>query len=106
VTKEVCNTCGWKREDAGTQVSAQIINHDHMTLIHIFNVARSLQFRLVTEWARLERALAPHLRRLLTVADVGPRKGELLNLEWSDVDLRRKEFRRVEPRMVRYGLCP
>jgi integrase len=29
----------------------------------------------------------------LTVAyDVGPRKGELLNLEWSDVDMRRKEF--------------
>ena len=24
--------------------------------------------------------------------DVGPRQGELLNLEWSDVDMRRKEF--------------
>jgi integrase len=45
------------------------------------------------EWARLVRVLAPHLRRLLTVAyEVGPRKGELLNLEWSDVDMRRKEF--------------
>ena len=26
------------------------------------------------------------------VYDVGPRKGELLKLEWSDVDMRRKEF--------------
>ena len=97
-------------------VSIQTINHDHMTLTHMFNVARSPQFRLVTdnpaahvpkpnpnnerdriatadEWERLKAELAPHLRRLLTVAyDVGPRKGELLNLEWSDVDLRRKEF--------------
>jgi len=24
--------------------------------------------------------------------DVGPRRGELLNLEWADVDMRRKEF--------------
>jgi integrase len=94
----------------------QTINHDHMTLIHMFNVARSPQFRLVTdnpaahvpkpnpqnerdriatpeEWARLEQTLAPHLRRLLTVAyEVGPRKGELVNLEWTDVDLRRREF--------------
>ena len=45
------------------------------------------------EWERLKITLAPHLRRLLTVAyDVGPRKGELLKLEWSDVDMRRKEF--------------
>ena len=82
----------------------------------MFNVARSPQFRLVTdnpaahvpkpnpqnerdriatpeEWARLEQTLAPHLRRLLTVAyEVGPRKGELVNLEWADVDLRRREF--------------
>ena len=82
----------------------------------MFNVARSPQFRLVIdnpaahvpkpnpqnerdriatpeEWARLEQTLAPHLRRMLTVAyEVGARKGELLNLEWSDVDLHRKEF--------------
>jgi len=94
----------------------QTINHDHMTLTRMFNVARSPQFRLVTdnpaahvpkpnpqnerdriatpeEWARLELTLAPYLRRLLTVAyEVGPRKGELVNLEWADVDLRRKEF--------------
>ena len=116
VTKEACNSCGWKRADGGIPASVQTINHDHMTLTHMFNVARSPQFRLVTdnpaahvpkpnpqnerdriaspeEWERLERTLAPHLRRLLTVAyDVGPRKAELLNLEWSDVDMHRKEF--------------
>ena len=115
VTRERC-MCGWKREDAGLPVSIQTINHDHMTLTHMFNVARSPQFRLVTdnpashvpkpnpqnerdriatpeEWERLKGTLAPHLRRLLTVAyDVGPRRGELLKLEWADVDLRRKEF--------------
>ncbi len=116
VTREACTACGWKREDSGVPVSMQTINHDHMTLTHMFNVARSPQFRLLTdnpashvpkpnpnnerdriataeEWERLKAVLAPHLRRLLTVAyDVGPRRGELLNLEWSDVDLRRKEF--------------
>lgn len=109
-------TCGWKRKDAGASVSVQTINHDHMTLTHMFNVARSPQFLLVTdnpaahvpkpkqqnerdriataeEWARLASTLAPHLRRLLTVAyEVGPRRRGLLNLEWSDVDLHRKEF--------------
>ena len=115
VTREVCS-CGWTREDVGLPVSIQTINHDHMTLTHMFNVARSPQFKLVTdnpashvpkpnphnerdriataeEWERLKVTLAPHLRRFLTVAyDVGPRRGELLKLEWSDVDLRRKEF--------------
>jgi len=34
-----------------------------------------------------------HLLRYLTIAyTVGPRKGELLKLEWSDVDMRRLEF--------------
>jgi integrase len=41
----------------------------------------------------LGQTLAPHLRRLLTVVyEVDPRKGEFVNLEWPDVDLRRKEF--------------
>ena len=116
LTRRVCKQCGWKREDAGVPVSIQTVNHDHMTLTHMFNVARSPQFRLVTdnpaahvpkpnpqnerdriataeEWERLKGTLAPHLGRLLTVAyEVGPRKGELLRLEWSDVDMRRKEF--------------
>ena len=51
------------------------------------------QIATAEEWERLKAVLAPHLRRLLTVAYyVGPRKGELLNVEWSDVDMRRKEF--------------
>ena len=45
------------------------------------------------EWARLQSAAAPHLKRFLIVAhSVGPRRGELLKLEWSDVDMKRKEF--------------
>ena len=45
------------------------------------------------EWARLTATAAPHLLRFLTIAyGVGPRKGELLKLEWPDVDLRRREF--------------
>jgi integrase len=115
-TRRVCKQCGSKREDVGVPVSTQTVNHDHMTLTHMFNVAKSPQFRLVTdnpgehvpkpnpqnerdriatpeEWEILKSKLVPHLRRLLSVAyDVGPRKGELLNLEWSDVDMRRKEF--------------
>ena len=115
VTRDACVSCGWKREDCGVSASIQTINHDHMTLTHMFNVARSPQFRLMTdnpashvpkpnpnnerdriataeEWEQLKATLAPHLRRFLTVAyDVGPRRGELLNLEWSDVDMRRKE---------------
>jgi integrase len=116
VTRAACQACGWKQQDAGFPVYVQTVNHDHMTLTHMFNVARSPQFRLVSdnpaahapkpnpnnerdriatpeEWARLEHTLAPHLRRLLTVAyEVGPRKGELVAMEWADVDMRRKEF--------------
>ncbi len=40
---------GEERGDSGRPVSTQTINHDHMTLTHMFNVARSPQFRLVTE---------------------------------------------------------
>jgi hypothetical protein len=99
VTREACKTCGWKRKDAGVPVSVQTINHDHMTLTHMLNVARSPQFRLVIdnpvahvpkpnpnnerdriasaeEWERLKAVLAPHVRRLLIVAyDVGLRRG-------------------------------
>jgi len=116
VMQAACRGCGWKREDRGLSVSTQTVNHDHMTLIHMFNVARSPQFKLMMdnpaahvpkpnpqnerdriatqeEWERLKAVLAPHLRRFLTVAyDVGPRRGELLALEWSDVDMRCKEF--------------
>jgi integrase len=44
------------------------------------------------EWAKLVATAAPHLLRFLSVAyAVGPRKGELLKLEWPEVDMRRKE---------------
>lgn len=116
VRKVVCGACGWQRSDAGHPASIQTINHDHMTLTHMLNVACSPQFRLVTdnpaahvpkpnpknerdrivsaeEWARLQGHLAPHLRRFLTIAyEVGPRRGELVNLEWTDVDFHRREF--------------
>ena len=49
LTRRVCKQCGSKREDAGVPVSTQTVNHDHMTLVHMFNVARSPQFRLVSE---------------------------------------------------------
>ncbi|MDK2743471.1 MAG: site-specific integrase [Nitrospira sp. BO4] len=116
MTQQTCQNCGQHRADKAFPVSIQTINHDHMTLTHMFNVAKSPQFHLIAdnpaahvpkpnpenerdriataeEWARLQNSLAPHVRRLLTIAyEVGPRKGELLKLEWSDVDMRRKEF--------------
>jgi len=82
----------------------------------MFNVARSPRFKLIQdnpashvekpdprnerdriasaeEWARLSATAAPHLLRFLTIAySVGPRKGELLKLEWQDIDMRCKEF--------------
>jgi integrase len=87
-----------------------------MTLTHMLNVACSPEFGLLTvnaaahvpkpnphnerdriatpeEWLKLKDAAAPHLRHFLTVLyALGPRRGELLRLEWSDVDMRRKEF--------------
>ena len=116
VRRAFCGSCGWQRSEAGKPASIQTINHDHMTLTHMLNVARSPQFRLVIdnpaahvpkpnpknerdrivsaeEWARLQVHLAPHLRRFLTIAyEVGPRRGELVNLEWADVDFHRREF--------------
>ena len=83
---------------------------------HMFNVAKSHLFKLVLdnpashiekpdpknerdriasveEWAALQTTATPHLLRFLTIGyTVGPRKGELLKLEWSDVDMRRREF--------------
>jgi integrase len=115
VRQKMC-ACGWDRHDTSFSASVQTINHDHTVLTHMLNMAWSPQFRLINdnpaayvpkpnpqnerdriampeEWDRLQRAASPHLRRLLTVLySVGPRKGELLKLEWPDVDVRRKEF--------------
>ena len=101
---------------AGQGVSVQTINHDHMTLTRMLNLAMSDQFNLISrnvsasvpkpdpknerdrivtpeEWAAIRAHAAPHLARFLTVAyDLGPRRGELLKLEWSDVDMKRREF--------------
>jgi integrase len=116
VTLAACQKCGWQRKDSGLPVTTQTINHDHTVLPHMLNVARSPRVKLlqdnpashiekpdpknerdriasVEEWLRLKATAAPHLRRLLIVAHaVGPRRGELLKLEWPDVDMRRKEF--------------
>lgn len=100
----------------GRPLAIQTINHDHTALIHMLNVARSPQFGLIKdnpaahvpkpnpqnereriansdEWKRLLAAAAPHLQRILIVLyTLGPRRGELLKLEWPDVDMQRREF--------------
>ena len=100
----------------GRSLAIQTINHDHMALVHMFNVARSPQFGLIhdnpaahvpkpnpqnerdriasgDEWACLLKAAAPHLQRILIILyTLGPRRGELLRLEWPDVDMHRREF--------------
>jgi integrase len=82
----------------------------------MLNVARSPQFGLIQdnpaahvpkpnpqnerdriasgeEWSRLLAVAASHLQRILIVLyTVGPRRGELLRLEWPDVDMHRREF--------------
>ena len=53
----------------------------------------SLRIATSEEWERLQAVAAPHLKRFLTIAYVvGPRRGELLKLEWPDVDMKSKEF--------------
>lgn len=100
----------------GRPVAVQTINHDHMVLVHMLNIARSPQFALIKdnpaahvpkpnpqnerdriiggeEWNRLLGKAAPHLQRILIVLySLGPRRGELLGLEWPDVDMQRREF--------------
>ncbi len=96
-------------------------------LTHMFNVARSPRFKLIQDnpashvekpdprnerdriasvekCAKLKATAAPHLLWLLTIAyAVGPRRGELLKLEWPNVDMRRKEFtlRKIKNRETR-----
>lgn len=100
----------------GRPLAIQTINHDHTALVHMLNIAKSPQFGLIRdnpaahvpkpnpqnerdriasseEWKRLLEAASPHLQRILIVLyTLGPRRGELLNLEWPDVDMQRKEF--------------
>jgi len=100
----------------GRPLAVQTINHDHTALIHMLNVAMSPQFGLIRdnpaahvpkpnpqnerdriangeEWQRLIGAAAPHLQRILIVLyTLGPRRGELLRLDWAEVDMQRREF--------------
>lgn len=110
-------------------LAVQTVNHDHGALTTMLNVAMSEQFMLIEknvaamvkkpnphnerdrvaspeEWAGIKEHGAPHLVRFLTIAyDLGPRRGELLKLEWPDVDMKQREFRlretkNSEPRTV------
>lgn len=116
IGRAICPACGWKHPGNSVPASVQTVNHDHTALSHMFNIAKSARFKLVLdnpashvekpdpknerdriasveEWAKITATVAPHLLRFLTVAyAVGPRKGELLKLEWPDVDMRRREF--------------
>jgi integrase len=95
----------------------------------MLNMARSPEFRLIQdnpaswikkpslenerdriatpeEWQLLKEHGVPHLIRFMTIAyAVGPRRGELIKLEWPDVDMKRREFtlrytKNLEPRTV------
>ena len=97
-------------------MAIQTINHDHTALVHMLNLAKSPQFTLIKdnpaahvpkpnpqnerdriangeEWQQLLGAAAPHQQRILMVLySLGPRPGELLRLEWPEVDMQRREF--------------
>lgn len=113
-TQDVRNFRAWR---AGQGVAVQTVNHDHAALRHMLGVAMSEEFSLLQknvaalvkkpnpnnerdrvataeEWNALKQHGAPHLIRFLTIAhDLGPRRGELLKLEWPDVDMRHREFK-------------
>jgi integrase len=113
----------------GGVASVSTINADHAIVKHVLSVAerRGLlgsnaakkvpipdpnneRDRVLTEeeWTKLYAASAPHLKPILLLAHrLGPRKGEILKLEWPQVDLKRGiiKFRSIdtktkEPRIV------
>jgi len=95
----------------GTRPCLQTINNDHTVLKHCLNVAirrglmvanpasavplpdpRNERDRVlsVEEWTALYGAASPHLKPVLLVAyHLGQRLGEIINLTWDRVDLRR-----------------
>ena len=113
----------------GKPASLRTINNDHIVLKHCLNVAlrRSLLVRNVAalvlmpdpqngrdrvlseeEWQKLYTSAKPHLKPILLVAyQLGQRFGEIVNLTWDRVDLKRGFIflRGMEPRQrsrVRY----
>ena len=110
-------------------LATQTINHYHAALKHLLGLAASSQYKLipsnnavevpmpdpknqrsemlsVEEWAALRDELATHLKEIVLVAyTCGPRKGEILTLEWPNVDLNQRVFvlnktKNGEPRTV------
>lgn len=95
----------------GKAASLQTINHDHVALKHSFNVAirrgllssnpatkvplpnpQNERDRVlgVEEWDRLYQAAKPHLQPVMLLAyQLGQRFGEIIQLTWDRVDLRR-----------------
>lgn len=95
----------------GTKPSTQTINNDHIVLKHVLNVAirrgllasnpaarvpmpdpQNARDRVLSqeEWRKLYQAAKPHLRPVLLLAyQLGQRFGEIVNLTWDRVDLRR-----------------
>lgn len=95
--------------------AVQTINLEHARLVTMLNVARRIfgwngsnvasdvprpdprnkRDTVLSEagLASLMKHAAPHLRNILIVAhDTGARRGEILNLKWSEVNLDRREF--------------
>lgn len=95
----------------GQAASLQTINHDHIALKHCLNVAirrgllssnpaskvplpnpQNERDRVlgVEEWERLYQAAKPHLQPVMLLAyHLGQRFGEIIQLTWDRVDLRR-----------------
>lgn len=99
-----------KKRD-GSKASIQTVNNDHVVLKHALNVPmrrgllqsnsagrvpmpdpQNARDRVLTEeeWSKLYHAAKPHLRPLLLTAyQLGQRFGEIVNLTWDRVDLKR-----------------
>ncbi len=100
-----------RRKPKGQSPSTSTVNYDHAILKHLLslaerrglvstNVAKKIPLptpdnerdRVLSpeEWDRLFKAAADHLKPILLVAyQLGLRQGEILNLTWDRVDLKR-----------------
>jgi integrase len=113
----------------GTKAKTQTINNDHIALKHALNIAlrRGLiignpaarmplpdphneRDRVLSEeeWATLYQTAKPHLKPVLLLAyQLGQRFGEIINLTWDRVDLKRglvslrsQDTKTMKPRQV------